>query len=351
MAEHEIKIEVFRGRCGQLDVVMGAAAAADLCALSFADILDEAAQCGYQRPFDRHHAREFREYIEQPDATTIPLTFNLRGQPGELWKLESQSPSDGNAAILHLRVPTHPKERVLVQVDCQHRLGMMQDSDIPLTFQCFLSLSPTEEMRIFNVINSKAKGLSPSLLDFHDTKILQNLASEKPHLFIAKKLHDDANSVWYGRVILGGKTTQGARRRVTLRGLQHAVALFLHGAAIQELPVLQQYGLVADFWRAVAETWPDAWNHQRVHLLTKGVGVQGLSLLSADIVKHEMSAHCVPTQETFRRYLKSLEDHDWSNTGPFKGFGGRSGAKEVHMFLARQVFAPQELKEASVACA
>ena len=50
--------------------------------MSFADILDEEAQSGYQRPCDRRHAQEFRSYIEQPGATTIPLTFNLRGRPG-----------------------------------------------------------------------------------------------------------------------------------------------------------------------------------------------------------------------------------------------------------------------------
>src|SRR5213594_377115 len=98
---------------------------------------------------------------------------------------------------------------------------------------------------------------------------------------------------------------------------------------MQDLPVLQQYDIVSGFWRAVAETWPDAWNRPRENLLTKGVGVQGLSLLAADIAKHQMNERHVPSKETFQRYLKVIKDQNWSNTGPFKGFGGRSGAKEV----------------------
>ena len=33
------------------------------------------------------HSREFRAYIERPGATTIPLTFNLRGPDGDGWTL------------------------------------------------------------------------------------------------------------------------------------------------------------------------------------------------------------------------------------------------------------------------
>jgi DNA sulfur modification protein DndB len=50
---------------------------------------------------------------------------------------------------------------------------------------CFLGLTEREEMEVFNVINSKAKGLSTSLLDFHDATLAADLASDRPELFIA----------------------------------------------------------------------------------------------------------------------------------------------------------------------
>jgi DGQHR domain-containing protein len=339
-----LKIPVITARCGQLPVVLGSAPARDLWATSFADILDEAEQSGYQRPCDRRHAREFRLYIEQPDATTIPLTFNLRGRPGRAWRLKPPKPREGTRAVLEILQPSGPNGRVMARVDCQHRLEMMGDSEIPLSFQCYLGLTAEEEMRIFNVINSKAKGLSPSLLDYHDTQLLHDVAKERPELFIAKKLNDDPASVWHNRLKLGGAATQGTHRRVTLRGMRHGVALFLQNALIRNLPILEQYEIVSAFWRAVTNAWPEAWNQPRQHLVTKGIGVQGLSVLAGDIVKLAMDAGEEPTIVTFERYLGRLTTTDWSSTGSFKGLGGRHGAQEVHERLARALLTRRPLK-------
>ncbi len=337
-----LSIPVLFGRCGQLPVILGSARASDLFAVSFADVFDEAAQAGYQRPCDRRHAQEFRAYIEKSGATTIPLTFNLRGLPGPAWQLEPGGVSEGSAAELRLRVPALLEERVVARVDCQHRLEMMSDSAVPLAFQCFLNLTPQDEMRVFSVINSKAKGLNPSLIDYHQS-VLLDVARDAADLYIAKRLHYDPASVWQKNLKLGGTATQGTTRRMTLRGMRHAVQIFLHHALVGDLTIEEQYGVVAAFWSAVVHTWPRAWNEPRKHLLTKGIGVQGLSLLGADIVKLAMREGTELTQATFERHLGGLRDFDWSNTGPFRGLGGRGGAREVHQQLARRLFAPRRV--------
>src|SRR5262245_11788045 len=89
-----LTFKVMRLRCGQLPVVMGAAPATDLFRLSFADVLREVDDKGYQRPIDVRHSREFRKYIEGPGATTIPLTFNLRGLDGDGWWLDGDSDAE-----------------------------------------------------------------------------------------------------------------------------------------------------------------------------------------------------------------------------------------------------------------
>jgi hypothetical protein len=43
---------------------------------------------------------------------------------------------------------------------------------------CYIGLTEREEMEIFSVINGKAKGLSTSLLDFHDATLATDLAKE-----------------------------------------------------------------------------------------------------------------------------------------------------------------------------
>ena len=221
MTDKHMILKVMRLKCGQLPVVIGAAPASHLFRLSFADVLREADDQGYQRPIDRRHSREFRKYIEQPGAATIPLTFNLRGNEGEGWRLGNNN--DGAVTTLSLRIPSADKPFVLAQVDCQHRLGMMSDSTIPLTFQFFLGLSPHQEMAIFNVINAKAKGLSSSLLDYHTTKLVPDLETIRLDLFIAKRLNDDRRLLGMRRSSWAApqhKVVRGARRSADSKQLQ-----------------------------------------------------------------------------------------------------------------------------------
>jgi hypothetical protein len=154
-ASNYLKLKVMKLRCGQLPVVVGAAPARQLYSISFADVLDEANDRGYQRPIDLQHSREFRAYIEKPNATTIPLTFNLRGTEGDGWTLRPSH--DGEPTVLAIRIPLNGVSPVLAQVDCQHRLRMMGDSDIPLTFSVFSALVPKRRCRSSTSLMAKRR--------------------------------------------------------------------------------------------------------------------------------------------------------------------------------------------------
>src|SRR6266404_7999097 len=82
-------------------------------------------------------------------------------------------------------------------------------------------------MEVFSVINSKAQGLSTSLLDFHDSRLVADLAKERPELFIAIHLKNNNQSPWFRQVSLGGRATSGMTRRASLRTLQTSVKRFL----------------------------------------------------------------------------------------------------------------------------
>jgi DNA sulfur modification protein DndB len=339
--ENAIRFRCLRLQCGQLPVVVGSGRASDLVAASFADVLDEVQQTGYQRPFDSRHSREFREYIEKAGAATIPLTFNLRGREGQRWQI---TPLDASGQFVELAValPGPGEQRVMAQVDCQHRLGHMTDSAVELTFQCFLGLTAVEEMAIFSVINGKAKGLSSSLLDYHTTKLTPGLETVQLDLYIAKTLHDDASSVWFQKLKLGG-ATPGTKRRVSLRSMQTATKLLLQRspfASASELLPLQKYEIVRDFWAAVSVAWPSAWAKPRNHLLIKCVGVTALSMLAGDLITALLAEKRNPDATAFAEYLTALSDLDWSTEGAFKGYGGRHGATEAHRMLSRRLFAP-----------
>ena len=167
------------GSCGDREVFVGFATASALSRISFPDILDEVSGRGYQRRFNREHSLEFKRYIQQPGASTIPLTFNLRPTYSDHWKIKKTV----SGATLEINPSTGP---VMAQVDCQHRLGYLRDSSISFVFMAYIGLAIEEEMEIFRVINGKAKGLSGSLLDFTEARLVEkDLKAAKPELFLA----------------------------------------------------------------------------------------------------------------------------------------------------------------------
>ena len=329
---NEFVINCMIGLSAGRRVLLGMAPASQLYALSFADILDEDTGRGYQRRFNAQHSLDFRRYIQSKGSTTIPLTFNLRPSSDEAWKIIELE--DGRA---RLEIAAGGG-KILSQVDCQHRLGHLNDLAISLPFMCFVGLSEREEMEIFSVINSKAKGLSTSLLDYHDAQLADVLAREKPEILIAIHLNSDMRSPWHRQLDLGGASTSGLKRRASLRTMQKAVKRFLSHTKIlnQETPEVAMQ-VVLDFWAAVAVVLSEQWAVPRKHILTKGIGVYALMDVAGDIYNDARREGRGCDKLHFTNALSDFaNDIDWSSNGSFKGFGGESGVKSA-VELIREV--------------
>lgn len=311
-----------KGSSAGRDVLLGFASARDLHAFSFADVLDEAAGRGYQRRFSPQHSLDFRRYIQKPGSTTIPLTFNLRPRDDGAWSLRPKAQGSYELALQN-------GTRVLSQVDCQHRLGYLADQDIELPFMCFIGLDEREETAIFDVINGKAKGLSKSLLDYHDAQLSENLSAERPELFIALFLNSEPASPWYQRLDIGGEATSGLERRASLRTMQKAAKQFFKKVRSNRPITAEEAALAArNFWIAIVELLPLAFSKPRGFLVTKGIGVYALMEVAADMVCEHSEA--VPQPSYFAATLGDfVPDFDWSNTGPLRGLGGQGGVKEA----------------------
>lgn len=304
-------------------VLLGFAAANVLHSLSFADALDEETGRGYQRRFTSKHSLDFRKYIQQPGASTIPLTFNVRPSLEGEWRLVEIANGRARLEILA------SAGKILSQVDCQHRLGYLNDLELPLPYMCFIGLSEREEMEVFNVINSKAKGLSTSLLDFHDATLASDLGSERPELFIALHLNNNSESPWYRQLDLGGNSTSGLLRRASLRTMQKAVKRFLSQSKILESRSPEEAAeLVLDFWAAVAVVLQEAWDNPRRFLINKGVGVYSLMGVAADLYSEAAGNPC-DKRYFVNKLSEFVNDIDWSTSGPLKGLGGEGGVKSA----------------------
>ena len=303
-------------------MLLGFAPASLLHSLSFADVLNEDTGRGYQRRFNSQHSLDFRRYIQQAGSSTIPLTFNLRPQP-DTWRINR---TGSGCATLEVS----SDRKVLAQVDCQHRLGHMDDLDIELPFMCFIGLSEREEMEVFNVINSKARGLSSSLLDFHDAQLASDLGAERPELYISLFMRREASSPWHNELDLGGNTTSGMTRRASLRIFQKAIKQFLRRTKVlQTRSVDDAAHLVLDFWAALVTVLPNQWRNPRKHMLTKGVGVYALMEIAADIYG-ETPRNRVCDRKYFTAVLSDFaSDFDWATSGPLKGLGGQGGVTKA----------------------
>ena len=306
------------GMSAQRRVLLGFAPASLLHAISFPDVLDERSGEGYQRRFNSGHSLDFRRYIREPGSTTIPLTFNLRPREDGAWRLREVS---AGVARVEFEGSAGP---IMAQVDCQHRLGHLADLDTELPFMCFIGLSLEEEMTVFSVINRKAKGLSRSLLDFHDARLCEDLANDRPELFIALCLSNDPASPWCGQLDVGGNKVSGMTRKASLRTLQKAIRRFLTRSGILKQRTVEEAArVVLDFWVAVSVAMRDDWIRPRGSLLAKGVGVYALMEIAADMWRE------TPAGLTRDVLISRLSDMaagvDWSSDGPLKGLGGESG--------------------------
>lgn len=333
---NQTTLPCMRGRSLDRPVLMGFASARVLHAASFADVLDEASGRGYQRRLNARHSLDFRRYVQEPGSATIPLTFNLRGRNSDGWHLEER----GGAVALRL----DPGARPLAQVDCQHRLGHLSDLDVELPFMTFIGLSEREEMEIFGIINGKAKGLSNSLLDFHDAQLCSDLASERPELLVALHLKNEPTSPWYNRLDLGGNQVSGLERRASLRTMQKACRILTRRLKPRTAEEIAR--IAHDFWCAVALVMPDSFSKPRKSLVTKGIGVYALTELAADfVIEASASARCDASY--FAAIIGNLAPMlNWGNEGPLGGLGGEGGARRAADIL-RQLRHRSHLKVAN----
>jgi len=322
-----IELKGVFGKCGGRDVFLGFAPARLLYEMSFADILNEDTGIGYQRPRDIAHSLDFKRYILHPEASTIPLTFNLRKELRSWWSLEKRN----EVGILKIR----NGRACLAQVDCQHRLGELSDVDVPLAFMAFIGLDLRNEMAMFTIINSRAKGLSSSLTDYHRSNLAVNLSEDVPELYLARKLNEDTRSPWKGLIKYGGQSTSGLKRRTSLRMMQKAIKRVLaRSKCIDNLGIEGSYEMLLAYWNAVGTVFHEAWADSRSSLITKGVGLYALSQLLVSFLGKSKKIEY--NESYFIQALKPLASQvDWGTHGLFSNAGGQKGAAEACETLKR----------------
>ena len=71
---------------------------------------------------------------------------------------------------------------------------------------------------------------------------------------------------------------------MTLQGLREGLELLLSNGRVKQLDEDQKYVIAGRFWEVVAEHRPGVWEAPKKHLLTKAVGLFGVSKSGAYLV-------------------------------------------------------------------
>jgi DGQHR domain-containing protein len=331
----------------------GTAALADLARISRADVFDqELNPNGLQRDFSMKHAAEAYEYVSREPDERLPRAFpeivlNVRDknvvsvtEAGQCDGLEVVQVAFDEDAIMKSRGVK------VSRVDGNHRLlfanGDDRDRkpvDVLVPFQLHIGLTKDEEKSLFVDLNANHKGLNTS----HLATLRSNLTRDeveliqRPALVYAKRLAIDEASPFNHKVFMGGSRAgskkKGIKHPVTLVGLEGAVRrLMTKSQYLQELLAdpESRYGVVRNYWLAVAATWPEAFEQPSDYLIMKSIGVNSLAQLGGQVVDRCMMAGDPSVQQMMRLLEPTKDVFDWHKDAPAdRGVGGMSGNRAV----------------------
>ncbi len=335
-------------------VYRGFASIKDIAAISAPDTGNQDKNPeGLQRDLKEKHARDGYHYAEGaqkvPDEPRLWPEVILTVRDRSV--IDEPQPVDGQPNLFKIVVHedridkklSHPQ---ISRTDGNHRLfygeghpkyDFMPPLDISTPFSLTIGLKPLEETSLFVDINDNQVKMNTSHLYHLLARVTKSeqLASEKPTVWIANKLVEDYKSPFHGIVYLGGEKekVQGLDRRVSLAHLRTGVDMMLKlSIKLRDFDEIRdKCVLIRTYWSAVAKVFSEEWADSKEYLLLRGFGVWSMSIVGADIIDRCISPNVVWDQleEKMSSYLRQIHGTvNWDKSeGDVKGYGGRLGAK------------------------
>ena len=308
---------------------------------------------GLQRGLREKHAQDGYNYAAEaakvPDEPRLwpEVILNVR----EKSVIDEPQPVDEQHNLFKIvvhedRIDKTREHPQISRTDGNHRLfygeghpkyDFMPPLDISTPFSLTIGLTPLEETSLFVDINDNQVKMNTSHL-YHllaRVKTSENLAKNKPTVWIANKLVTDYKSPFHGIVYLGGEKekVQGLERRVSLAHLRTGVDMILKlSIKLRDFEDIEdKHVLIRTYWKAVAKVFSQEWADQKKYLLLRGFGVWSMSIVGADIIDRCISPNVIWNQleEKMASYLHQIYGTvNWDKSeGDIKGYGGRLGAK------------------------
>ena len=271
---------------------------------------DDAAIQGYQRPEVLSHIASIRKYLESEDPmipNAIVVAFDKRVF------FEPSGPADEFSRPGTLVIPLDPgraeEDKPGWIVDGQQRSAAIREARLrafPICVTAFITDSDADQRAQFILVNSTKplpKGLIHELLPSTNGALPTALEQRRFPALLLERLNFDKDSP-LTRMIRTPTTPQGmVKDNSVLRMLENSLsdgALYRYRYEMGgEGDVEAMLTLLKDFWTAVSETFPDAWNQPpRRSRLMHGVGIVSLGFVM-DAIADRYWRSRIPTKDDF----------------------------------------------------
>jgi len=282
---------------------------------SYSKPYDHPSGKGYQRPISQQRCKDFSRFLAKgEDSLYTPILLNGAGQ----WEFQAYDRTRPNIGRLICK-----KKASLM--DGQHRLGgikkYVEETGAVLTvpFLTLHYLDADEEIKLFDVINTKAKGIGTSLSRYLNR-------DNEDFSWVATQLILKPESPFFNKGSLIGKRSGG--KHITLQNLYNIVLLLTKQSDFQELPKEKILGLALFYFDSIRNLFPNEWDDYKNFKLTHIVGLNALSIAGNELLNrnYSFSAQQLNSVEV-RRKLNSLKHIDWSTEGSLKYIKGNTGVK------------------------
>jgi hypothetical protein len=199
-----------------------------------------------------------------------------------------------------------------------------------------------EELKVFNDFNGKHEGMEPSLLLTQIVRLgsKEELVSnpDKLPVWITFELTRPPRA-FSGITFVGGSKRgaqeAGRKLRVTSTAVRSAVRVMLKNSHRLRETLADQpdaiLHIIDNFWKAIQETFPEAWENKRDYILLQSIGLNGFAEFGASLIDTSGSTEV----EEFRQFLESIKPNIvLERSSPlYDGVAGAGGAKRVAELL------------------
>lgn len=336
-----MEFPAMKGEVLGIQAYRGFATLADISRISDADVFDQKENPkGTQRDLSISHARQAYDYVAESKHAFWPEVVLCCRHPEVLrFVVKNKQIEAGMLKISFNKIQQLRKRKKIAisRLDGNHRLYFAAgsgDEFLPLeqvaSFCILIGLSRNDEISLFRDINNNQRRMNTSHLDSIDTRLTpkERLIRTNPALYISKKLGDDEESPFFGKIFVGGKKERGfyVPLRTMKSGLEY---LKQKSSKIEQLKDIEaEYLFIRNYWHAVEKWVPEAWESPKDFLLLRGAGLWGACILGGVVIDKCLDKGLYSISDMLT-ILKSGKTWDWGREGDFKGYSGRGGATQI----------------------